>query len=391
MQIFQKPEDYCDWEKLIAHCDILEGLGESDRRKTRQAFEFLREEFGSSFLRRAYRERHPIFHYLFNTAPWTRIWITSFAGAIRDLKSANPDNFRALSKRLADSEKFTEGMSVLETGYALFKAGFAVTFDVPISETPNSKIPDLKIADPLSRQEIFVEVSVQHQARQESEAQGSFDRILFALTSLDFGLEFSGRLHRTLSQRHLGELIGKISELAERSNQEQSFREFVEEDVIELAIAPAAEFARLEQWAAARGLKPREFIGAPYDSAEIVRTKMKVREKLKQLPPDRPGMICLFNGRLFLHARDIKVIIRELEELIYDCPQVSILIVIGQWFGDWKEKTDRVRDHTIIVRSTSDGFSSEAHLILSNKFAHNPIPQESWDRICVAFEEHFGI
>src|SRR5213592_1744292 len=112
-KIFQRPEDYYDWEKLIAHCDLLEDLGEEEKREAKQSFEFLRGEFGTSFLQRAYRDRHPIFQTLFNTAPWTRIWITRFAEAIRDLKSADPGNFRVLSRRLADSKKFTEGMSVL--------------------------------------------------------------------------------------------------------------------------------------------------------------------------------------------------------------------------------------------------------------------------------------
>jgi hypothetical protein len=75
---------------------------------------------------------------------------------------------------------------------------------------------------------------------------------------------------------------------------------------------------------------------------------------------------------------------------MYDAPQISVLILVGQWFGSRGEITNRIRDHVFITRNTNYGFSHEARLILSNRFSLVPIAPEAWSRIYEAFEKHFG-
>src|SRR5438128_1730961 len=46
-KILQNKEDFFDWDKLIAHCDVLEGLEEHEKQQAKEAFRIFREEFGS--------------------------------------------------------------------------------------------------------------------------------------------------------------------------------------------------------------------------------------------------------------------------------------------------------------------------------------------------------
>ncbi len=139
IKIFEKPEDYKNWNKLIEHCEVLEELTDFEKENAKRAFQILREELGEDFLDYAFNKRHPICQYIMNLAPWTRKWITWFAEALRELKEQ--ENYYSLLNRIKDENKFSEGLSVLEIAYKFSKAGFKITVDpqVKISERKNTR------------------------------------------------------------------------------------------------------------------------------------------------------------------------------------------------------------------------------------------------------------
>jgi hypothetical protein len=234
--IFKKLEDYYDWDKLIQHSQILEGFTPFEKEKCKRAFQFLKEELGEEFLKVAFSEGHPICYYITNLAPWTRKWIIWFAEALEELK--NQENYSSLLKRIKDKTKFEEGVSILEIGFKFSKAGFKITID-PITEvSERKKIPDLKIIDKDTEEELFVEFSHCGPSEIEKRVHQTMDAITNILWhSIPF-LHYSGRVHKTLSKKHLAEIIKKIEEMVEKVKKDNTFHELVIDDVIEIGIAP---------------------------------------------------------------------------------------------------------------------------------------------------------
>ncbi len=215
------------------------------------------------------------------------------------------------------------------------------------------------------------------------------DTILFILSALPAGLEHCGHLHRTLSQPHLKHVSRQIQDLVDEVSRQPSFRELLLEDVIELAIAPTDD-PRLSVWASSRGLKLREFLGSPYDSAEINRTKSKIYSKQKQLPPNTPNFLVIANDGLFLENHDFMHIIREFEEALYEHPHVLFLAVIGRWYGGRSVNSMQIREHRIAIQESQTFMFPEARIIMLNKFAAIAVSRDMQRKILDAMENRFS-
>lgn len=84
--ILKTQEDYQTWEKLIEHCNVMEGLSEMQKENGKRSFNFLKAEFGNDFLKNT--PDHPLCGYFHNLAPWTRLWIYWFAEVIKEIKNS---------------------------------------------------------------------------------------------------------------------------------------------------------------------------------------------------------------------------------------------------------------------------------------------------------------
>ena len=135
--MLEKPEDYKNWDKLIQHCEVIEGLTDFERERAKRAFQILRKELGENFLDYAFDKRHPIRQYLVNLAPWTRKWITWLAEALKELREQ--ENYSSLLNRIKDENKFDEGLSVLKIAYKFSKAGFKIVVDSQVKISDEEK------------------------------------------------------------------------------------------------------------------------------------------------------------------------------------------------------------------------------------------------------------
>jgi len=303
-KILEKPENYRDWDKLGKHCEVLEGLTEIEKEKAKRAFLFLKQELGEDFLDSAFNVGHPIMQYVFNVAPWTRRWFTWFAEALKELK--DHQNYESLLTRLRDKDKFVEALSVLEPSYKFAKAGFKLNFDPRISIRSKEKIPDLKITNSENREELFVEVSIQKESMVQREAGMTLQEISKPLLWSAPFIYHSGRVYKTLSEKHLAEVVNKVQQLVEKVKKEKAFNEVVEEGVVEIGLAPENDIEILKKWAKDRRLKVGELSGPSYDVDEILRMKGKIKEEQKQLPHDHANVIIIKNNTLFFHMYDIR-------------------------------------------------------------------------------------
>jgi hypothetical protein len=365
MMVFKTLTDYTDWNKLIEHCDSLDELSGLEKKKAKRAFKVLQKQFGDSFLKSAFDARHPIFEYLINRAPWTRKWIIWFADAIGELKSQ--ENHESLFARLQDAEKFPEALSVLEIACHLCRVGFTISVDPKVEISGGIKIPDLKACDVDNREEFFVEVSIQRTSEVEQEAWQTFERIhsLF-WRSVPF-IHYCGRVHKTLADKHLDQILKKVENILENCTKEGAFQEIVVKGVIEIGIAPEGDKEILHEWAVERGLKVGEFSGPSYDVNEVLRTKRTIRDEQRQLPRDLPNIVVVKNNNVFIHLKDVRATIGELEEEVYRHPHLLAAVVWGEQLGK-AEDMAIMEDQHVFIRKSKASLITDQYIILFNKF-----------------------
>jgi len=385
MKALEKTDDYKNWDKLIQHCEVLEGLTDFEREKAKHAFHFLREELGEEFLNEAFDKRHPICQYIINLAPWTRKWLTWFAEALKELR--RQENYSSLLNRIKDESKFNEGLSVLEFAYKFSKAGFEVSIDPVIKISNREKIPDLMLIDKDTREKLFVEVSEVGKSRLVWNAFQTMQRIIDPLWSSVPFIHYCGQIHKILSQPHLEFIVKKIKEITEKVKEENSFQELVIEDVIEIGIAPEKDIQLLEKWAAERGLKVGEFSGPPFNVDEILRTKRAIEKEQRQLPREYPNVLIIRNNNLFFYIRDIRKLISELEEEVYEYQHLLISIIAGKYLGK-REDIISMKDQHVFIKKTTIDSLVEQYIILLNKFCEHKIYPGTITKIYNAFKNY---
>lgn len=385
MSILEKHEDYKVWDKLIQHCEVLEGLTDFEKENAKRAFQSLREELRENFLPDAFDARHPICQYLTNLAPWTRKWITRFAVAIKELKAQ--ENYQGLLDRIKDKDKFSEGLSVLEIAYKLCMVGFKITIDPLASISGQEKIPDLKLTDSDTSEELFVEISVLGESRIARDAFQTMQKITEPLWHSVPFMYYCGRIHKSLSEKHMDHIVKKIEEKVEKVKREDIFHELVIEDVIEIGIAPENDKQFLEKWAAGRGFKVGEFSGPPFDVDEILRTKRRIEKEQKQLPHDHPNILVIGNNNLFFPMRDVRKAITELEEELYNYPHLLLGVIRASYLGSGENEISMKDQHVFIKKSRTD-LHVEQYIILFNQFCEFKISPATITKMYSAFRSY---
>ena len=358
------PDDYQSWEKLAAHCDSIDQLSDLEKEQAKRSFTFLRGELGEDFLVRAYSEGHPLAANIGNLAPWTRRWVAHFADSLRELQTA--ENYSRLLTLLKSKERAAEALLTTKFAAMLSKAGFGVTIDPPITVQGVEKVPDLRLIDAASGEELYVEVSASHVSVVERDAHEMGWLLLRPLMGVPI-LRYTARFYKSLSRPHLISLVWQIAELAYRVRQDGAFRELVIEDVLELGVAPEHDVEMLNRWGAPRGLSAGTIEGPPYNVDEVHRTQQKVKREQRQLPPDRPNVLIIESLRLFLRSRDIVKIVSELEETVYEYPHLLAVVISGSITG--RARTDvKTKGQHVFVQRAAFGLVQEYYLLLLNRF-----------------------
>ena len=352
-------DDYRNWDALAYHCRSINELTEIEKEKAERAFQFLKVEFGEDFLIEAYDYDHPIISWVNNLAPWTRKWFIRFSESLKDLKSL--DNYPNLLKRLKDRKGFNEALSVLEVTEKLSKAGFMTALDPIVNIQTGYKKPDLKIWKKDSEEILYAEVSQQFESEQEVEAKETMDEI-FGVIWRHPSLLWSGRIYKSLSERHIEEIVNNLKITVEKSKEENKFRELTEEGVAEIAVAPDNDKAIIEKWAVEKKLRVGEFIGPPFNVDKILRLKNKIRKEQRQLPKDEANLMIIKNNNFFIRTNDIRQATYNLEEEVYKYPHILAIVISGGHLGP-SQIDYKIIGQNIYIQKTKD-FITEKHLIL---------------------------
>ena len=356
--------DYKNWENFIERRKLIDEFTDYEREKVVRSLSFLREILGEDFLKKSIEEKHPIGAYILNLAPWTTKWFVWFSDALKELQDVQ--NFSSLLERIKNKDKFSEAISVLEIAYKFLKTGFSIIVD-PQEEHLQLKVPDLKLIDKDTKEEMFVEISILSESQISRNAFHTLNRIMAPLWSSVPFYHYCGRVYKTLSERHLEYIIEKVIGLVDKVKKGESFHELVIGGVIEIGIAPERDKSILQKWAFDRDLKVGEFSGPSYNVDEILRIKRKIKREQIQLPLTHPNIIVINNNNAFFFLKDVKKVINELEEEVYKHPHILMAILYGKILGSDTEE-NIMKDQHIFIKKSTTYLHTENIILLLNKF-----------------------
>lgn len=385
-EMFKGFESYRIWDNYVLQCDAIEELTPEQRRDACEAISHLREVFGEDFLHKAFTDHpilghpvptHPLTRPLMDAAPRHKLWLIHFVAALKTLSGAA--NFGGLLDRLRDPEEYAEGMTVLEVGYKFSQSGFAVDFD-PSVEVRNSyggsraKVPDLKITDRETAEEIIVEVSRLRTSEQQHQTSRTYDvffNLLHRHPWTTHMLSYA-RVTQTLDEDELMEAVERVKTLIEEARSSGQFHELTVEGVFEVGVAPEAEWERVRTWAAERGIKDT-LEGPVIPLNEVWRARGKLRKELKQLPDDRPGIIVLpAHENLLFFTYDIRHIIAELAEEVRRHPKLLCAVLLHNFVagGDEDAVIAEAGRHTLIHKIRVDWSTEQTLIVVNESCAH---------------------
>jgi hypothetical protein len=358
--------EYRSWDRLAAQCDMIDGLSTVERERAKRAFLALGAVLGADFLELAIRERHPILQELVNLAPWTRHRFTWLAEALAILQNAN--GFGDVLRRLRHPTQFAEAMSLVRSAATLQAVGFSVEFEPRIQGF--AKVPDLRLIHQRTGERLYVEITTLKASDIAKDAErtsfGIASQVLFAAPFL----HFAGRIHRSLSERHLADVVERVRIKVVQGK--DGFQELVIPDVVNMALAPDNDRGLLEAWASEHGLEVGSFSGPPFGVDEVQRVRSRIRGEQKQLPTDAANILVIEGFNATLDGRPIATIVSDIAEALYDAAHVFAAVVSGGYMGSGVSEATMHGQHCYIRRRKFDVIVEE-HLILINRFSDAPV------------------
>ena len=378
-------DDYKSWDRLIAHCDTIEGFSALEREQTKRALSFLRAELGDSFLATAMETRHPFVSNVFNLAPWTRKWLKSFADELRLAKSSV--GFESMRTRILDGRRYGEAVQVLHVAAAFRRQGFQITIDPQLPNEAEASVPDLLLTDGATGDRIYLEVSALNESELACGAYETSNRIHAPIWRGVPFLQFAARIHKALAPRHLEEIVTRVEQLVEVAKTDKAFAHLSIDGVLEIGISPESDKAMLEQWAATRGLTVGTLSGPPVRVDELQRIRSKIRKKQYQLPGDLPGIVVVLTNHLFPWVKEHRALIGELEEAVYDHGHLLAAVVGGSYIGGGMLPDELLmHGQHIYLRKTTCEILVEEYVVLLNQFCDHKVSASSITKLYNAFK-----
>lgn len=382
-------KEFGDWDKLILSCDDARGMTDEEKERARQEIGYLRQVLGEGFLRRAIAKGHPIRWPVINTTRSTRLWFINVAEALKELSGAG--GFRGVFKKFKEPDKSVEADSVLNAAFRLKRAGFIITFEPQVTVMQQNgqrkqKRPDLRVVDGETGEEVIVEVSILERSAAHRDAfdiSHFFIPLFNELEPAKFMVYVE--LKEGFDDGHVGEAVRLLREVADEVERTGEFKTLINERMT-AGVAPAGNEEQLKRWGEEHSISSG-ITGPPVWSDEISRARMKIRDKLAQLPEDRPGVIVIpTTGSMMFHFYDPLLIVGVLQEEVSRYPRLWGVVLLHDYAGGAQGGTviTKLGSSTLIDKARTDVFREQTAVLL-NEACASPVSHATSERLLGAF------
>jgi hypothetical protein len=407
-EIFVTDEDYWNWDKYIQQCDLID-LSDGDKRRAKESYQYLRGVLGEGYLKRAYRQRNPmLFWYFTNAANLARLSLIRFTEALKALEGA--PGYKAILRRIKrpkNLDEMIEGKSVIEVAQKFLRAGFSVEFEPRVSVKDHRgvagpKNPDMRIIDAETGEEVIVEVSRMLPSDGQNLTSRTYE-VIWNVLVRDAMLCDPEALKNVLAPRHilprakilrsieeeeLKGIVEQIRNLVDRVRASGKFGELIIPDTIEVGIASYDDHDRAREWAASRGMRENDHVeGADILTDEISRARVKLRDKLKQLPEDRPGIVVLIPAgtNLILFVYDIRWLVAALAEEVERHSKLLCAVMFHTFDEGGKESFSVNLGPHVFTKLVRSDKATEQSLIIRNPACKHSLAAETLEKVGTAF------
>lgn len=388
VDITKLKESHGNWDKYITRCDEVTEFEGDDKENAQKALQYLRSVLGEGFLRRAIEQGHPLFSILLYNTRIMWLQLTRFAEALGALGEAQ--GFNEVLRRIKKPTMFAEGSSVLDVALHFFRAGFKVTFNPRVTVTlqdgkKKSRVPDLMIVNEETGEELIIEVtnSEMGAAFKESFDISKLSLPLFAEVLQPAKLVIHAQLSEAFDDAQVEKAFRQIEALSDEVVRTGEFRALVN-DYIEVGIAPDDNREELSEWAAERSIAAG-IGGPPIWFDEISRMSTKIRDKLAQLPENRPGFIVITaTSTMLFHYYDIELISKVLNEEICRFAKLNGVILLRNHLGVGRNVAVNLDLHKVLNSNIAGPLQRQA-IILLNEVCTLPLTDITREKLQKAF------
>lgn len=406
-QVFQNKTDNTNWDKYVEQIDLIK-LTKKQKKELQESIQFLRKTFGENFLKKCFYNKHPFMSQMLNAAPISRLKVIKFAKSIKDLcYSTGFETWVKKFKKTKYSSEFIEASTVLENAHNFYKAGFTIEFEPEIEvRLPNGKMrkknPDLKITNPINNEEIFIEVSEMKSSDGQRKSSNAYHTIWWLVhhsvtesttfeTDKENNLQLSRhilpsvRILRVLENYELEQVLEEIKNTIELVKKTQKFQERIIRDMVEIAVAPKHEHYKVEKWNNLRNM--RDFVDGPaIPMHETQRARIKIADKIKQLPEDKPSIIIIPTGIFMFVVYPVEFVISDLTSEIEKFPNLLFVSLYTE-IGEGKKKdTFTVLGENYLIEKCSYKMITEKRIVVKNPAFSLKISKSSLNKILKAFK-----
>jgi hypothetical protein len=374
------PDSDKTWEKLIEKNENANDLDGALKIKAKNALYSLKSLLGDQFIKNCYDNGHRLLLKFDNQAPWAKEWVIWLDSSLHNLSGCN--GFEKYICRFKDAKYPTDVISLLNWANAFHLEGFGVELEPVIN---NNKKPDLLIQLTSNNEKIFIEISDTCYSDRQIQANKSVNAIFQTFFGSLSGLLFAGRIYRVLSDRHIDELKNRIKDSLDEMVKDNRFKILSEEGVIDLGFSHEFDKDKFTEWVFKNNLRLNSIYEPQSGTNEIARITLKIKEEHKQLPIDSIGLIIINNNLLIHPNSNLESIAYNIEETIFDLPNVLCVIISGGWGGSIKEnRVIQVGNHKAFICRIDDMFTNQ-YLVLQNRFCSFNLSEESLEAIFRSF------
>ena len=356
-----------DWNHYINRLDEIRDLSIEEIKSIKMGFRYLMLFLGKDWLKYAINSNHQIIGYMRNLAPSAQRWVSNIGHKLNCIKKVN--GLHNLISRLKNENEFESAFAELEFASLLKKSGLNISL---YPEVGSMKADILAFKN---GEEFYFEITTLHSSEYSLRAHKTF----YALTQpfiYDPRIQIACKIDKVLSPPHIEEIRKKIIRGIEEAINNRKCVELREDGVYKYFIAPETLGSEVKKWIEREGLTAS--CAGPVlatFSDELRRLRRKIEYEARQLPPDKLGIIVIYNPFIFPRSDSYEDIVEEIEENIYRCQSVIFCILIFDYLGG--QQPDYIdKGNYIIARNVTREVYLKDILIIVNTFSKFKNPRK---------------
>lgn len=360
--------DMDSWEFHLTYAVQTDSLKHEEKTQVLHGLTKLRQVFDDDWLRQARKEHHPLAAYILNKAPWSQLWLAEFGTKLDALKKLA--NFDRLARRLRSSTEYTGAEAEVEAAAKLVTASITDIELYPRVEVKGKpKEPELRAI--VDGEDVYFEVTALREPKDSLDAWRTHQELAYALFDREtlHQLLYFCQIHKILSKPRVAELKSKIKRAIAEVKQTRKYAYIGEQGVLDYLVIHRSKQEQCDALVNRFGMK-KEISGPPFERDDIRRLKHKLREKSRQLPEDKPGVMVVFGNLIYFGSpeRFYEDLVYQVEETVYNLDNVVLAAIISKTGELGQVSEVNQKPHYILVRK-SRNLVQESVVVFKNRYS----------------------